>query len=233
VSAIIRACGLLARAWESENDPRNTELGVVPDIAREMSVAAQLEYDQLRAELAMATKARDEWCRQCNMASESQADAVSKLAAVTAERDAALENVGDCTVLQMHRELAETKAALEKTTAEWDRFRERIIAEANQELDALTICRTSLEASRAETAGLRSAVNILKSDVKAAQAELEQMADWCRIETEAKIDAQARIAELELRLSGEVASHDCTVADAQSAISQASCSAVQRRPCSH
>jgi hypothetical protein len=59
VSAITRACGLLARAWESESDPRNTELGVIPDIAREMAVAAQHEEDQLRAELAAVKAERD------------------------------------------------------------------------------------------------------------------------------------------------------------------------------
>lgn len=52
---ITRACGLLARAWESENDPRNTELGVTADVARELSVAAQLEEDALRSELAAAS----------------------------------------------------------------------------------------------------------------------------------------------------------------------------------
>ena len=49
---ITLACGVLARAWESENDPRNAELGVSADVAREMSVAAQREEDRLRAILA-------------------------------------------------------------------------------------------------------------------------------------------------------------------------------------
>lgn len=61
MSAITRACGLLARAWESENDPRCAELGVIPDIAREMAVAAQREEDQLRADLATATAEIAEW----------------------------------------------------------------------------------------------------------------------------------------------------------------------------
>jgi uncharacterized protein YhaN len=142
--------------------------------------------------------------------------------------------------------IAELEAALEKTTAEWDRFRERIIAEANQELEALTICRTSLEASRAETAAAQARIAELteqsESWRRAHLAWQHWAATWLRelglqpedgelgddpvrVELQSAMAAQsalrARIAELELRLSGEVANHDCTVMDAQAAINKA------------
>lgn len=37
------------------------------------------QIDQLRADLERVNKERDEWCRQCNFASEHQADTMSQL----------------------------------------------------------------------------------------------------------------------------------------------------------
>lgn len=64
MSDILRACGMLARAWESENDPRNTELGVAPDVVREMSVAAQKEWDLARRVLDLAPDVASNFGRQ-------------------------------------------------------------------------------------------------------------------------------------------------------------------------
>lgn len=116
MSAIIRACGLLARAWESENDPRNTELGVVPDIAREMSVAAQREYDQLRADLATVKE-------QCNRQEHGfarrenalQTDLAKALRAYDDEVTGRREEVTRC-----HTELGQARASLAAVTAERD-----------------------------------------------------------------------------------------------------------------
>jgi len=78
-TAITRACGLLARAWESESDPLNTELGVTVDTVRQMSVDAQLEEDQLRKDLKAAQDEIErlrEWSRELGLLMEELLGAV-------------------------------------------------------------------------------------------------------------------------------------------------------------
>lgn len=56
MSAVIHACALLARSFESgmPHAPNHAMLGVDQDHAREATVAAKREYDSLREQLAAA-----------------------------------------------------------------------------------------------------------------------------------------------------------------------------------
>lgn len=130
MSAITRACGLLARAWESENDPRNTELGVIPDIAREMSVAAQREEDQLRADLAKAEKEAKRCADGWDALQAKLAAATRGGADIVAQRDTAL---GLCK--QRERELAKVTAERDQARTGW-KTTSALAVETQNDLDA-------------------------------------------------------------------------------------------------
>lgn len=71
---------------------------------------ARAEADKLLAEntrlgrwIAQLMAQRDEWAKQCNMASEAQADAVNTCSLLTAERDALRAEVRDAVANEQER----------------------------------------------------------------------------------------------------------------------------------
>lgn len=59
MSAVIRACALLARSFDGMGDPAHATLGITPGAARDAAVEARKEYDQLHANLAAADAAKE------------------------------------------------------------------------------------------------------------------------------------------------------------------------------
>ena len=136
------------------------------------AAATQYEADiaSLRAEVAAAEdraekaeRERDEWCRQCNLASEAQADALNDASVARRERDEARANYAFMVEraadqrLDGYRELGAKAAAAEERAEKAERERDEARAEvatllANADADAHTISRMGrgLAAARAE-----------------------------------------------------------------------------------
>lgn len=198
---------MLARAWESENDPRNTELGVVPDVAREMAVAAQHEYTQLRADLATAEahaasehETHDSLLLEVSSYRSGMIAAEERLATVTAEPK---ERASMGSLQDMAAKLNDAEYNLATVTEQRDAYRisleeqhrtvdsaERELAETRKALEECSGRLThaegmsrvrlgALDSTRAELASWRSTAEKLETRVKELQRECDAWRQGC------------------------------------------------------
>jgi chromosome segregation ATPase len=109
VSAIIRACAILVRAFDSGSG--HAGLGITPDDAREASVAARTEHDANAAAL-----------RECRAELASVQEVCSRQLDVLIERTEALESArAELAVIRQHRDTLQD--AWEQAVTERDEAR--------------------------------------------------------------------------------------------------------------
>lgn len=126
MSAIIRACALLARSFESGMPyaPNHALLGISPEEARDAAVKARTEYDKLRADRATVTAERDRakrWAETCEAGSLKHNEYYESERAAHAETRKALEwRLAACQAFS--DTLESTRAELATVTAERDRL---------------------------------------------------------------------------------------------------------------
>lgn len=105
---------------------------VMRDESNEVVACLKGEIDRLAAELAEAKRARDEWARQCNMASEHQADAVNAAGLAAAE----VERLRGALEVLAHAARDVVEEAVEVSEGRREVPREQFLALAREAADA-------------------------------------------------------------------------------------------------